>query len=175
MECSICFNQIHDKVSMTCASQHMFCFKCIVQYIEANSELKNCPNCRGGDKFIMITSDLVHTNTNDFYSLDHFKKSIPLLQKILQDSVVSNTCLISEMLLVCYVKNKKQLEIAHKLLNIGEQMDTVVNVIKWDSYDHVPDSVGNIFNILRPEINRIARDSGIYYYGTTNPRYNWFS
>ena len=42
---------------MTCSSQHPFCFKCLLQSVEANTELKSCPNCRGGDKFIMLTND----------------------------------------------------------------------------------------------------------------------
>lgn len=180
MECSICYNQIQDKVSMTCGSQHAFCFKCILQYIEANQELKNCPNCRGGEKFIMISSEPSSGTNNDFYSLDYFKKSMPVLQKVLQDSTVSNTCLIAEVLLVSYVKNKKQLDIAHKLINIGESVDTLVPLIKWDSiessFGSIPAELGNIFSsVFRPEINRMARDGGFYYYGTSNPRYNYFN
>jgi hypothetical protein len=131
MECSICYNPIIDKVFMTCSSQHPFCFKCLLQNVEANSELKSCPNCRGGDKFIMLTNETIPSGTG-FYSLDYFKKSLPILQKILGDSVTANTCLISELILVCYVKNKKQLNIAHKLISSGDSIDDIVPFIKWD-------------------------------------------
>ena len=136
MECSICFNPIVDKVLMTCSTQHAFCFKCLLGIIEANSELKGCPNCRGGDKFIMLTTE---ANSSGFYSLDYFRKSLPILQKILGDNVIANTCLVSELILVCYVKNKKQLNIAHKLISsddtgrgLKEVIEDIVPYIKWD-------------------------------------------
>ncbi len=141
MECSVCFNQIVDKIFMTCSSQHSFCFKCILQNIEANSELKSCPNCRGGDKFIMLTNDLNTTGANGFYSLEYFKKSLPIMQKILGDSITINTCLVSENILVCYVKNKKQLDIAHKLVSLGESIDAIVAILKWDEKKQ-PGNVG---------------------------------
>jgi len=139
MECSICYNPIVDKVSMTCSSQHTFCFKCLLKSIETNHELKSCPNCRGGDKFIMITGDLGSTEVNDFHTLVYFKKSLPLLQKILNDSVNVNTCLISELLLVCYVRNKKQLDIAHRLLGLDYKIEDIVPLIKWDSKNNFED------------------------------------
>jgi hypothetical protein len=139
MECSICFNQIVDKVSMTCSGQHPFCFKCLLQNVEANSELKSCPNCRGGDKFIMLTYNSNASGINGFYSLDYFKKSLPIIQKILGDSVTVNTCLISEIILIFYVKNKKQLDAAHKLMSQGESIDSVVSILKWDEKRNIED------------------------------------
>ena len=139
MECSICFNPIVDKVSMTCSSQHPFCFKCLLQNVEANAELKSCPNCRGGDKFIMLTNDTTLHSNDSFYSLQYFKKSLPIIQKILGDIVTANTCLISETILVFYVKNKKQIDAVHKLMSVGESLDTVVSVIRWDERRNLED------------------------------------
>lgn len=163
MECSICLNKIVDKVLMTCSSQHAFCFKCIIEYIDTESELKNCPNCRGGGQYIMLGNEMSQIGpivTNDFYSLNYFKKCIPVLQKILQDP--TNSCLISENMLITYVKNKKQFEIAHKLLSSGESIDTIVTVIKWDRVG--AETIGNIFNIIRPEIIRASRN-GVSMFG----------
>lgn len=129
MDCSVCYNPIIDKVLMTCTSQHQFCFKCLLKNVEANLELKSCPNCRGGDKFIMLTNETESEDTG-FYSLKYFKKSLPILKKILGDSVI-NSCLISEIILVYYVKNKKQLDIAHKLI-IDNNMDDIIPFIKWN-------------------------------------------
>ena len=110
MECAICYNLIVDKVSRTCISQHPFCFKCILSNIEANSEstspLGNCASCRGGDKYIMLTNELNQpvdehysniprrttqstqineplpsSQSDPFYTLKYFKKSLPILQK----------------------------------------------------------------------------------------------
>jgi len=133
MECAICFNQIVDKVSMTCGGQHPFCFKCLLQNVEANSELKSCPTCRGGDKFIMIPNDSTTSGANGFYSLEYFKKSLPIMQKILGNSVTENTCLISETMILFYVKNKRQLDAAHKLMSQGESIDAVASILKWES------------------------------------------
>jgi len=141
MECSICYNQIVDKVYMTCSSQHPFCFKCILQNIETNSELKNCPNCRGGDKFIMInnTSNSGNSTSEGFYSLDYFKKSLPIIQKILGNSITINTCLISEIILIFYIKNKNQIDVAHKLMSLGETLESIINIIKWNDRKHYED------------------------------------
>lgn len=129
--CSICHSEIVDKVYMTCSAKHPFCFKCLLQSVEATNELKNCPNCRGGDKFIMIESD-TSESTNDFYTLNYFKKSIPILQKILNDNnVTPNSCLISEYLLISYTKNKKQLEIVHKLLSQDYKIADLIPLIRW--------------------------------------------
>lgn len=142
MECSICFGPIVDKVSMTCSSQHSFCFKCLLRAIEVTSELNSCPNCRGGDKYIMITNGTGPTGSG-FYSLEYFKKSLPFLQKILGDSVIANTCLISEIILICYIKNQKQLNLAHKLLSNGIDdpisIDDIVPFIKWDEKRNLED------------------------------------
>ncbi len=154
MECSICFSQSVDKVSMTCSSQHSFCFKCLLQNIEANNKLKSCPNCRGGDKFIMLTPNPttsgtpITSGTNGFYSLNYFKKSLPIMQKILKDNITINTCLISEIILICYIKNKKQLEIAHKLLSLEESIDSIVSIIRWDERKNLEDIGVEIFNGL---------------------------
>ena len=58
MECAICYKPIVDKVSRTCSSQHPFCFQCVLSTIEANAELGTCASCRGGDKFIMLNSEI---------------------------------------------------------------------------------------------------------------------
>jgi hypothetical protein len=81
----------------------------------------------------MLTNESNTSNgTNGFYSLEYFKKSLPILQRILGDSVTANTCLISEIILVCYAKNKKQLDIAHKLISQEYKIDEIVPLIRWD-------------------------------------------
>ena len=85
MECSICQNEVFDKVMMTCKSAHAFCFKCILQYVEKNMALKSCPNCRGGNKYILIPTDNeepVLQQEYEFYSLNSFQESLPILQKV---------------------------------------------------------------------------------------------
>jgi len=141
MDCSICYNQIIDKVYMTCNSQHPFCFRCLLESVEVSSELKYCPNCRGGDKFILLSNNSTSTGVG-FYSLDYFKKSLPILQKML--GIITNTCLVSEAILVFYVKNKKQLDIAHELIALDYSIDDVSSLIKWNDQRNL----ANIINGL---------------------------
>jgi hypothetical protein len=132
MKCFKCFNQIVDKVNMTCSEQHSFCFKCLLDLIEADSEqLKVCPRCRGGDKYIILGNDLVSTGTG-FYSLNYFKKTLPILQKFFGDNVNTDTCLIPEIVLVYYVINKKQIEVAHQLISLNYSIDDAFSLINWD-------------------------------------------
>jgi hypothetical protein len=107
-ECSICHEEVSDRVMMTCKAAHSFCFKCILIYVEKNMALKSCPNCRGGNKFIMIPTDNEETETEtsifDFYSLRSFKESLSILQKIKKlDS--DNSCLVPESVLLLYIRN----------------------------------------------------------------------
>ena len=91
--------------------------------------------------------------------MQYFKKSLPILQKILKNNVTTNTCLISEIILVCYVKNKKQLDLAHKLMNIGETLETVVSGIKWDEKKSFEDLgaevIGGLVDFFGTPINNI--------------------
>ena len=86
------------------------------------------------------------------YTLDYFKKSIPILQKILNDTVSANSCLISEQILVTYVKNAKQLDMAHKLLENGYKIPDIVPLIKWNSGksmdENVVDFIGNFAEFM---------------------------
>jgi hypothetical protein len=155
MDCSICYSKIVDKVFMTCISQHPFCFKCLLRTVETNSELKGCPLCRGGDKYIMLTNDNIDTQiipVDDFYSLTYFKKSLPILQKYLGDDVTVNTCLISEIMLLCYIKNIKQLDITHKLMTLNYKIDDIIPLIRWNGMKSIEETgiefVGNLFSEL---------------------------
>lgn len=160
MECSLCSEEMIDKVFMTCSTQHSFCFKCLLKSVEVNSELKSCPNCRGGDKFIMLTNN-INTEINDFYSLNYFKKSLPILQKILNNGVTINTCLISEILLVSYIKNKKQIEVCHKLLELDYKLDDLISLIKWNGKRNLEEIgmefLGNLATDLFPEVSSYQR------------------
>jgi hypothetical protein len=139
MECPLCNEEMIDKVLMTCNSQHSFCFKCLLKGVEVNSELKSCPTCRGGIKYVMLSNETNSTDVNDINSLFYFRKSLPILQKVLGEDVVINTCLISEDLLVCYVRNKKQIGIIHKLLP-EYKIDELVPLIKWDKKKNLEES-----------------------------------
>ncbi len=139
-ECSICHEIIIDKVFMTCSSQHSFCFKCILQGIELTGELKSCPNCRGPEgiekKFILLEKRYIINLDEDeqnFYSLNYFKKSLPVLQRL--TNLSNNTCLLSEHVLSVYINNKKQLEFFYEVIKIGKQIDDIFNFIKW-KYTH---------------------------------------
>ncbi len=139
-ECNICREKIIDKVFMSCSSQHVFCFKCILLGVEVTSKLKNCPNCRGGNKYIIYST--VGNNT-DFYSLNYFKKSLPFLQKIINTPIV-NTCLISESELLIYANNKKQFEAAYKLIENGYNMDDTLKLINWNRKTKSETVTGNL-------------------------------
>lgn len=159
-ECPICQETILDKISMTCNSQHSLCFKCLLENIEVNSELKSCPICRGGDKFIMFNNE--QSDIRGFYSIDYFKKSLPILQKILNNTV-SNTCLISDILLITYVKNKKQLQIAHTLISFGQNIDEIIPYINWKITNKLENTLNNTIN------------NAFSYFGSTEPINNTFS
>ncbi len=147
-ECSLCNEQMIDKVSMTCTAQHSFCFKCILKNIEVNSTLKTCPNCRGGDKFIVFPNISPNNlgGSNDFYSLVYFTKSLPIIQKIL--NYQGNSCLISENILLFYIKNKKQIDIAHKLIP-DYKIDDLILLIKWDKQPDLLNLASDAFGFFR--------------------------
>ncbi len=133
-ECPICHSEIKDKVYMTCSSRHAFCFECILKGVEASNELKNCPMCRGGgfDRYILVdNNENICDNTNNFYSISNFKRSLPIVQKILELDPGQNSCLISEKLLLFYVKNKSQIEYTN-ILNNKYSIDEIIPVIKWN-------------------------------------------
>lgn len=163
-DCTICHNEIYHRTMMTCKATHSFCFKCILEYVEKNTELKSCPNCRGGNKFIIIpiesneesnvevtTSDISVTTNNkkispkfDFYSLDTFKGSLPILQKIKKlDS--DNSCLVSESTLLLYINNKEPLCLASRILKSKEfnyEIEDLVKIFKWKTKGPGNGSIG---------------------------------
>ncbi len=137
--CSICHNVIIDKVFMTCMPRHEFCFSCIIKSVEATNQLKSCPLCRGGDKYIMIDNCVESMDEN---SLCMFKKMIPILRESLKIKE-TNSCLISEKLLVHFIRNKKQLKSARILLDNGLKPTDVVDMIKWnEDIDNFMNSLG---------------------------------
>ena len=128
-QCTICQDRVKDEIKMTCEASHSFCFKCILQDVETHGLLKPCPNCRNGLKFILmlnkLKNDVVNNVSDPFYSTKYFEECLPILNKIVKDNG-QKSCLISEEILLLYIKNKKQLKIA-KQFNIEEVFDT----IKW--------------------------------------------
>jgi hypothetical protein len=149
--CSICLSDIIDKVYLTCSAKHPFCFRCLIQSIEVTNELKNCPLCKGGDKFIMVDMSKLEDN-NNFYSLSYFKKSIPFLKKILNDNIGSNSCLVSEQVLITYVNNKKQLSVAHKLLDSSYEINEIISLIRWDEKGVYTDKFSNHVNTFATDL-----------------------
>lgn len=130
-DCAICHCQIVDKVFMTCSAKHPFCFGCILKTIEVNNTLKNCPSCRGGDKYILVEK-YNEQNGSDFYTLAHFKKCIPIIQIISKEDITPNSCLISENALLIYIKNKIQLDIIHKIMpNSDYDLNNIIPIFKW--------------------------------------------
>jgi len=136
-ECSICKEDLIDEVFMTCGSKHSFCFSCLLKYVESSRKLSNCPYCRGGDKFIIIP-DIKSNESNEFYSLYNFKKNINIMQKVLSVNI-TNTCLVSENLLLFYIKNKKQL-IMFNFLILNEFLENdIYPFIKWKTTNYMED------------------------------------
>jgi len=122
-ECSICQLPIVEKISLTCPAAHSFCFKCILDYIEKHQELKSCPNCRNGLKFITlghVDDEETDPETDPYYTIKYFKECLPILYKIKKQE----SYLISEYMLLLYLANKKQLEL---MKNKPENFD----LIKW--------------------------------------------
>ena len=126
--CPICQASFKDPVKTTCKASHEFCFSCIIQWVSTKDSLESCPLCRGGDKFIIINEKSVKKEYS-YNSLNHFLLSKKLLQKILHIKGNENSCLISEKLLLTYVKNKEQLELA---LESRMSEDKLVKLINWD-------------------------------------------
>lgn len=149
MECPICANDLTDQVHMTCGAKHAFCFKCILKDIETNFELRKCPTCRGGDKFLIIDFNNVSVSDN-FESLCYLKKSIPIIQSVLGN----NSCLISEKMLLFYIKNKKQIDIVHKLIENNYNLNDIVKLIKWS-----PSTNKAIDDIISSTVLNIESDS----------------
>lgn len=164
MECSICHSEIVDKVYMTCMARHPYCFKCLLLSVETTNELKNCPLCRGGDKFIILENSDTPEN-NDFYSIYQFKKSIPILHKILSENVSSNSCLIPEYLLLNYVKNKKQIMLVNFLIEHDQKIDDIIPLIKWNDKKSIEelssDILNNIVNVATNDIFGSSNSNGI--------------
>jgi hypothetical protein len=127
-ECPICQASFKDPVKMTCKASHEFCFSCIIQWVSTKGSLESCPLCRGGDKFI-IMGDNPTRKEYSYNSLNHFLLSKKILQKVLFIKNNENTCLIPERLLLTYVKNKDQIELA-----LGSRMssDKLIKLINWD-------------------------------------------
>jgi hypothetical protein len=157
MECSICYNKINDShVEMTCMSRHSFCFKCIIENVETHSELKPCPLCRGGSKYILLNlGQATKGSTGSFYSTDYFLESLPIINKLIKCKF-TNSCLVSEEALVFYVKNKKQINMFNKLVRDRKEenaeedtIDELIDCIKWERKDESKRSIfGSLFNGL---------------------------
>jgi hypothetical protein len=128
-ECSICQSDIKDKIKMSCGSQHEYCFECILKNIEVTGELRTCPLCNGGDKFIIFDVNQQYHSTDNYYSIYLFTKSLPVIKKILKDKS-QNTCIVSEKILQFYIKNKIQLEFV-QTLNKDYELDEIVKYIKF--------------------------------------------
>jgi len=113
-DCFICQQPIVDEANFTCPAAHGCCFRCILEYIEKNKELKTCPICRGGLKFITLgpnyyTDNNITADIDPFYTIQNFKECLPILYKIL--NIKEESYLISEELILLYQKNKKQLQL----------------------------------------------------------------
>jgi hypothetical protein len=134
-ECAICQSEIKDKVNMSCGSQHAFCFECVLKNIEVTGELRTCPLCNGGDKFIILDINHQHQNTDNYYSIYLFVKSLPVIKKNLKDKS-QNTCIVPEKILQFYINNKTQLEFVHTL-NKDYELDEIIKYIKWDSMSNI--------------------------------------
>ncbi len=132
MDCPLCFTPIVDTVFMTCSAEHSYCFKCILGCVESNeTNFKKCPNCRGGRNYIkIIEKDKFDKSNEDFYSLDYFKKSLPILIKIC-NSEVENSYLVSTETLLTYIKNKEILTMAHFLLENNYPITKIVKNMNW--------------------------------------------
>ncbi len=147
MDCAICQARTDDPVSMTCNFRHKFCFKCVLEYIEKNKELKSCPYCRGGEKSILLSEPMSPSGAAggptgqtgqdrpagpSFYSTEYLVKSLQILNKLCAGT--SNSCIVSEKLLLLYIKNKKQLSVYHVLKNTGiytdEELASLINFEK---------------------------------------------
>jgi hypothetical protein len=171
MDCAICQGNIIDKVQMTCGAAHSYCFKCILKNIEVTKELQPCALCRGGDKVIFMLPDnqdpLNISSENDFYSIKYFTKSRPILNKIIGESETSS-CLLSEKILLTYLKNRKQIEITAKLIECGYKLEDIYAIIKWNGIgsEIENDDWGDIGTF----IDSFANNSGRYYTvgGTVN-------
>lgn len=129
-ECSICQSELKDKINMSCGAQHEFCFECILKNVEITGELRTCPLCNGGDKFIILGVNQQHQHTDNYYSTYLFVKSLPIIKKILKDKS-QNTCVISEKILQFYISNKTQLEFVHTL-NKDYELDEIIKYIRWE-------------------------------------------
>ncbi len=152
-DCPICHSEIKGKVFMTCSSKHAFCFECILKSVESSKELKNCPMCRGGgeNKYILIDSNTVDENPENFYSISRFKKSFPIIQRILKVDVSQNSCLVSDKLLLTYVKNKKQLEFAD-ILSRTFPIDEIIPLIRWNKGQEISGELSDLMGAVATEI-----------------------
>ncbi len=151
-ECPICHSEINEKVFMTCSSKHAFCFECILKSVESSKELKNCPMCRGGDnKYILIDSNISDKNSENFYSIARFKKSLPIIQRILKTEVSHNSCLVSDRLLLTYAKNKKQLELVDILIK-SYPSDDIFPFIKWNKGHEIAIDLSDLMGAMATEI-----------------------
>lgn len=160
--CSICYTEsIDNKVNTTCSYQHSFCFSCILHYIQTNNGFDNgCPNCRGGDKFILInnnnntsSTNTSSTNNEEFYTIKYFYKSIPILKKISNKDMIGNSCIISYEILLLYIANKSQIEITNVLLNNNYILDDIIKFIKFNKKN-----INNTESNFRDIVNNIANE-----------------
>lgn len=141
-ECVLC-NIDKDKnefINMTCDARHEFCFGCIIKNIEINKTNKECPLCRTKISSIIIPPKSKLENFNktdfykeeDFYSIYFFNKCIPFLN-ILGNTNITNVCLIENLELTNYTKNKNELIFAVNVLKSGAEtdIDKLYDHINW--------------------------------------------
>ena len=175
-ECSICKCEIIDKVSITCSATHSFCFKCVLDYIKQNNGLKGCPLCRGGDRFILIQQNQNHVGddksfTHNFFSLKYFVASLPILQKIMDKDNLSNSCIISDDVILTYISNQKQIEMTRELLKVYK-LDQIFSFIKWTKKKQpISQDIGHdVLNMMFPSMQtRSVPDSSRTRLDSTRP------
>lgn len=168
MQCSICQENVVEPVRLTCRASHSFCFGCILDYIENNKELKNCPSCRGGGKYILLpdkdsseeNSQGSTSNEVTFKSLKNFHNSLPILQKI--KNIESNSCLISDDILYLYISNKDQIELINEIIKNRKEngiavsesdTDKLIKLIRWKT------SSGSLNDLAGDMIGQFVMDN----------------
>lgn len=128
-KCSICHLKIQDSVSMACKGMHSFCFLCIITWIGQQKKLDCCPICRGGDKYIIIKNTEINNKNYLYNTLSHFSLCKPILEKILRETTNENSCLVSERVVLTYIKNEKQLQL---LFESKMPLEDLMYIINWE-------------------------------------------
>lgn len=128
--CYICQSSAEDDpVSMTCKSQHVFCFSCIYDYYSncQNENVLSCPNCRFGNGSFLIMSRLKRAcdvmlkdepkeeeeeNEREIASSKQFFLALPDLKRRFPRKFRHSmeSCVVTTQQMMLFVKN-------HELLN----------------------------------------------------------